>query len=370
MIAAKLAAAQAGLGHQVTMFTTDIPSQREQTAAALAGIPGIDQVTMIRTPPPNSLERITGRQAKSQLNPLVDQVDVVHLHSVWESILLAAASAARAHSKPYFVLLNGMLDPWSLAQKAFKKRLAMAIAHRRMLNGAAALHVGNADEQHLIAPLGLATKTVIIPNGVFLEEIADLPPSDAFHAAHPELEGQPYILFLSRLHYKKGLDYLAAAFAIVAKRQAAVRLVVAGPDGGEQAKFEQWIEEAGVADRVHIVGPLYGRDKLAALSGAMCFCLPSRQEGFSVAITEALGCGVPVVITEGCHFPQVAEVGAGIVTPPDPNQVAEALLTILSDVTLRKRMSAAGRDLVRRELNWPAIARKTIAMYEEALNSP
>jgi glycosyltransferase involved in cell wall biosynthesis len=169
------------------------------------------------------------------------------------------------------------------------------------------------------------------------------------------------ILSLSRLHYKKGLDYLCDAFALVTHRQA--HLVVAGPDGGERGEFERRVAGAGLADRVHIVGPLYGRDKSAAMVDADCFCLPSRQEGFSMAILESLAGGLPAIISDACHFPEVAEAGAGFITPLKPSQIAAAIDTLLGDSPLRASMAAAAVALVRARYTWQAIAPQTISAY-------
>lgn len=113
-----------------------------------------------------------------------------------------------------------------------------------------------------------------------------------------------------------------------------------------------------------MTGGLYGPAKIAALKQSACFCLPSRQEGFSVAITEALACGVPVAITDACHFPEVAEAGAGVVCSLDPMAVASALEQILEDPDRAKRMAAAGARLVRANYTWPRIALQTIAAYQ------
>ncbi len=173
------------------------------------------------------------------------------------------------------------------------------------------------------------------------------------------------MLFLSRLHYKKGLDILADAFRRVAPLFPDVDLVVAGPDGGAEDEFRGRIRQYGLEERVHMTGGLYGPAKIAALKRAACFCLPSRQEGFSVAITEALACGVPVAITDACHFPEVGEAGAGIVSPLDPMAVAAALERILEDPDRAARMGAAGAKLVRDNYTWPRIAVQTIAAYQD-----
>jgi glycosyltransferase involved in cell wall biosynthesis len=214
--------------------------------------------------------------------------------------------------------------------------------------------------------LRLTVPTVVLPNGVFLEELAPLPAPGTFRATHPELGAAPFVLFLARLHSKKGLDVLADAFVELGRWRADVRLVVAGPDDGAQVGFLRQVKGAGIAPRVHVVGPLYGRDKLSALVDAACFCLPSRQEGFSVAITEALACGIPVVISEACHFPEVADAQAGIVVPLEPATIARALETILADPALGGRMGQAGAALVRSRYTWDAIAAACLKAYQPA----
>ena len=258
-----------------------------------------------------------------------------------------------------------MLDPWSLSQKRWKKRLALALGWRTVLNRAAALHLLNEDESRLVAGLGLTAPVEIIPIGVPLEEIDQGRPG-AFAARHPALAGHPYVLFVSRLHFKKGLDYLADAFRLVADRHPDARLVVVGPDGGARADFEGRVKAAGLSGRVHVLGPVSTRDKWDALAGAACFCLPSRQEGFSMAILEALAARVPAVISEACHFPEVGEHGAGEVVPLDAAAVAAALDRALSDPDRRREMGAAGRRLVEERYTWARVAETSLDVYQRA----
>ena len=244
--------------------------------------------------------------------------------------------------------------------------MALAFRYRALLNEAAFLHALNRDERRLMAPLGLTTETVVIPNGVFLEELDPLPTRGAFRAKHPGLGEAPYVLFLSRLHFKKGLDVLAEAFAILAAQRSDVHLVVAGPDDGARQDFEHRIAAARLTARVHVVGPLYGPDKYAAFVDAACFCLPSRQEGFSVAITEALACGVPVVISDACHFPEGSEAGAGLITALDAPAVAGALGRLLDEPATAARQGAAGAALVRARYTWHAVAAECLREYRRA----
>ncbi|KAB2717229.1 glycosyltransferase [Brucella intermedia] len=358
-VVVRLAAAQAALGHEVTIVSYSDDEVSRRAVAATAAIPGFDRVRTLLLPMPDLRETLSGSAAAKAMEALLRATDFVHLHGVWETNLLRASMLCRRFSVPYCVCCCGMLDVWSMQQSAWKKKLAMRLGFRRMLDGAAFIHALNADEIELMRPLGLKAPPVIIPNGIFLNEV------EGGEADGGGLPRRPYVLFLSRLHYKKGLDILADAFRRVAPLFPDVDLVVAGPDGGAEDEFRERIRQYGLQERVHMTGGLYGPAKIAALKRAACFCLPSRQEGFSVAITEALACGVPVAITDACHFPEVGEAGAGIVSPLDPMAVAAALERILEDPDRAARMGAAGAKLVRDNYTWPHIAVQTIAAYQD-----
>jgi len=286
---------------------------------------------------------------------------------VWDPLFYTAAGVAKKLGKPYVVTPHGMLDPWALGQKRWKKKLALALGYRRVLNNAAFLHYLNLDELRLTQNLHLKPPGKIVPNGIFLEEFDLLPEKGVLRAEHPEFAQAKLVLFLSRLHYKKGLDFLADAFAIVSREFADAHLVVAGPDDGARAAFESQIARLGIASRVHLIGPVYGPKKLAVLRDADCFCLPSRQEGLSVAILEALACETPVVITPGCHFPEAKESGSGIITELNAAAIAEGIATMLRDPAAARRMGQNGRKLIVSRFTWPQAAQQLINGYREVL---
>jgi glycosyltransferase involved in cell wall biosynthesis len=364
-VAVRLAAAQAGLGHQVELVAYSERADVQRVEQQMARVPHRSDVAVYTVPDADRFERALAVRAGRLLRARCRGADFVHLHGVWDPILKRAATIARRTAVPYCFRPAGMLDPWSLSQKRWKKRLALALGYRAALRGAAFIHALNDDEKRLIQPLALGVRLVVLPNGVFLEEVQPLPAPGTFRAAHPELGNDPYVLFLSRLHYKKGLDLLAQAFALLVREVPRGRLVVAGPPDGAEQDFQARIAAAGLSGRVHLVGPLYGSEKLAAMVDAACFCLPSRQEGFSVAITEALACGLPVVISEACHFPEVAQAGAGAVVPLDPSAFAAALRLVLTDAARARAQGQAAAALVRSRYTWPRIASATLAAYEE-----
>lgn len=365
MVVMRLAAAQASLGHDVSVICYDVPEAADAIDRSYKDIPHIGRVAIRNLEPGGSPERVLGLGMGRKLRPMIAACDWVQLHGVWETMLRVASSVARGLGKPYVVMPHGMLDAWCMSQKRVKKQIAMLLAYRRMLEHAAYLHVLNRDEEASIQQLGLTAPTRVIPNGVYVEEIEPLPEPGGFREAHPDLGDAPYVLFLSRLHHKKGLDYLAEAFSIMARSDASVRLVVAGPDEGARDPFEQAVASADLTERVHLVGPIYGSAKYQALVDAACFCLPSRQEGFSIAITEALACGTPVVISEACHFPEVAEAEAGCVLPLDAQRFADAMLELIGQGEGHTEMGDNARRLVKQRYTWQKIAEQSIACYRD-----
>ncbi|GJQ29080.1 MAG: glycosyl transferase [Phycisphaerae bacterium] len=365
MVITRLAAAQAALGHNVTLYCYQTPPGDAESPTDDRRAQGrLHQARLVRG---GRLERVLPRGAMRDLSRVVSGYDVVHLHGVWYPICLAAARAAQAAGVPYVLAPHGMLDPWALSEKALKKKVFLALAYRAMVNRASLIHALSDYEAQSIGALGYRPPVATIPNGVFLDEIDPLPLPGAYFAAHPELRGEPFVVFLSRLHPVKGLDILVEAFAIVVRRVPGARLVVIGPDWGAEADLRARARTLGVADRVHLVGPAYGKEKFAAMVDAACFCLPSKHEAFSVAIVEALAAGCPVVISEQCHFPQVQSEGAGLCVVRTPEAVAEALTHLLAEPTARGMMGCAGRRLVEARYTWERVAELSIRHYEQVV---
>jgi glycosyltransferase involved in cell wall biosynthesis len=363
VVAVQLAAGQAALGHCVHVFGHEGPGEGAKIDAMLAKMPGSERIQFHRIPSTTRREALLGAALRAELETIAGETDLLHLHGVWEPELTAAARVAWKRRIPYVVTPHGMLDPYSLDQKRLKKMTMLRLWHRRLLNRAAALHLLNADERALIGPLGLTAPQEVIPNGVHLNEIDPLPEPGLFRARFPQLDDRPYFLFLSRLHHKKGLDLLIDAFKPFIDEGGTHDLVIAGPDGGVRQEVERQVAAYGLDRRVHLVGPQYGVDKYAALRDADAFVLTSRQEGFSIAITEALACGLPVLISENCHFPEVAQAAAGLVLPLERAEIVEGLHQLAADPPAAREMGARGRALVESYFTWPTICARMIAWY-------
>jgi glycosyltransferase involved in cell wall biosynthesis len=200
-VVTRLAAAQAKLGHAVTILGHDVPSSGNAFRDMVSSLPGFESVQVELIPACTRLQKFWPAQASHAAESLLARHDVLHVHNIWDSILRASCSAARRMNVPYFIQPNGMLDPWSLRQKKHKKRLAIALHYGRMINDAAGIFAGNEEERRLIQPLGFRPPITIVPlNGIFPEEVEPQPEAGAFFKRYPALRGRPFVLFLGRFH--------------------------------------------------------------------------------------------------------------------------------------------------------------------------
>lgn len=282
--------------------------------------------------------------------------DILHDNGIWMPHNHSLAKLAAHYNLPRMVSTRGMLEPWAMAHKRMKKRLAWLAYQKRDLNRAATLHATADSEAGAIVNLGLLPKVVVLPNGV------DIPTAAASHARAPD---QPRTaLFLSRIHPKKGLDRLIDAWN--AARPRGWRLRIAGPGApGYCDEVARRIARAGLERQVSLAGPLYGAAKTRAFISADAFLLPSYSENFGIVVAEALAHGVPVLTTTATPWQALESENCGWRVPPTSAAIATGLAEVVaaSDET-RKAMGLRGRALVKRQFAWRAIAKNMRASYE------
>jgi glycosyltransferase involved in cell wall biosynthesis len=263
--------------------------------------------------------------------------------------------------------MHGYLETWALARSRWKKRIVAKLFQDRDLREAACIHVNTESEMHSVRHYGLQNPVAIIPNGVSIDHRPT--PKDEFLKRHPALNGRRLCLFLSRLHEKKGLGHLVDAWAQVAPSLPDWHLVIAGPDDGYLDVLRGKMARLQLG-RVTITGPLYGTEKRAAQAASELFVLPSYSEGFSMAILEAMAAGLPVMITPGCHFPEVSQRGAGIEVEPTVAGTAEGLRRLCSQPPdVLSAMGKSGRRLVLDAYSWDTVAAKLAQVYEWVVGS-
>ena len=245
--------------------------------------------------------------------------DGVVAHGLWQYQTLGTWRALRGSGLPMFVMPHGMLDPWfrqAYPAKHTKKQLYWQLAESRVLRDAAAVMFTTQTESLLARGTFTPYQAVheVIGYGLDLDREAQAASAEDFLVLHPELRGKRLVLFLARLHPKKGCDLLVAAFSQVAERDPQLHLVMAGPDSdGLEARLIAQVRSLGLAERVTFTGMLRGAAKWGALRASEVFVLPSHQENFGVAVAEALAMGVPALVSNQVNiWREVVDGGAGM----------------------------------------------------------
>ena len=280
-----------------------------------------------------------------------EQPEVAHAAGLWMYPSVAQRTWSRRRGRPYLISPHGMLDDWALKNSAWKKKLAGCAFERRHLTGAACLHALCAAEADAIRAYGLTNPICVIPNGVDLPGDTSALPPPAWRA-----QGRRTLLFLGRLHPKKGLVPLLQAWAKA--RPSGWQLVIAGWDqGGHQAELERLAQQHALTREIIFAGPLHGADKAAAYAHADAFILPSFSEGLPMTVLEAWSHRLPVLMTDACNLPEGFSAGAASRITTDPAALADDLARFCarSDTEL-EAVGENGRALVARDFNWDRIA--------------
>jgi glycosyltransferase involved in cell wall biosynthesis len=297
----------------------------------------------------------------------VPAADVVHLHSLYLFHDLVTGLHCRRFGIPYIVRPHGTLDPYIHRRHRGRKLAVEFLFQNRVLERAAAIHYTTEEEMRLAAPHARNAKGFVVPIGLDLDFYAPRPP-EAFRARWREIGNRRIVLFLGRLHPKKGLDILAQAFADVARGRDDLHLVIAGPDDGARAPTEALLAKLGATGRVTFTGMLRGEEKLAAFGAADVFVLPSRSENFGIAVVEAMVCGLPVVVSDCVNiWREVVDAGAAVAVPCDPSALARALAGLLDDDPRRIEMGRKGAVFARERYDRRRVAAELEAAYRTVM---
>jgi poly(glycerol-phosphate) alpha-glucosyltransferase len=291
--------------------------------------------------------------------------DLVHQHGIWMYDQWAALQWQRWGGRCVVISPHGMLDPWALKNSSWKKVLAGRLFADPSLHRATCLHALCRSEVDAIRAYGLKNPVALIPNGVDLPEVASAPDP------HAEPNGRRTLLFLGRIHPKKGIRELLEAWnGAGGVWRNDWRLVVAGWDdrGCAETLKQQFQSSASGAAPVVFSGPVHGPEKDQLLRSADAFILPSFSEGLPVSVLEAWAYRLPVLMTGPCNLPEGFDVGAALRIEPTIESIRQGLreLAAMPDGDLRM-MGDRGRTLVEEKFAWPGIASQMKQVYEWCL---
>jgi glycosyltransferase involved in cell wall biosynthesis len=296
---------------------------------------------------------------------LVEQTDVLHGHGFYVGTNWLLGREARRQKKSLVYHVHGFFEPWILNRARWKKRLAHLLfedSNFRQVRLWRALTSKEADQIHR---QGLTGPIVVVPVGV-TPEAYDIPyrPGEPIETplAGSLTKSKPRVLFVSRLHPKKGTDMLLPAWAALGTLAREWELIIAGPDeGGYAATVDSTIKHLDLGDCVKRVGKVSHETKVKLLKSADLFVLPSYSEGFTSVILEAMAAALPVVATRECNFPELFRAGGGWECLATLDSLKAALLEALSTSEQERReRGALARQLLEREYTWPKIARRLL----------
>lgn len=350
------------IGHDVTLITTDttdVPSSWESNIGCCC-VNGPDL--------PLGFFSSSSLEVASRL---VADSEIVHFHGVWDRINHQLARIANRNNVPYVITLRGMLDDWTIGRGLWYKSLFLKVYGQAYLDNAACIQCTAAGELRQSKKWFQDTPATVIPNMMDLSEFQIPVTRDEADSAYGSLLDGPTLLFLSRIHEKKGLEHLITALRIVLDRFGPCNLVIAGQgDENYEQQLRALAKKEGVEEFIHWVGHVGGTLKYSLFNSADLFVLPSSQENFGFVLFESMACGTPVLVSDMIDTADdIEKCGGGLQVRQNPTHIADTAIKLLQDPEARKEMAARGRDWVLKHLDSRDLAVRIEEMYKNAIKN-
>jgi glycosyltransferase involved in cell wall biosynthesis len=353
----------AARGHEVTLLTLD-PADAPRNWDGAGGRPRV-----VRLNRAGALPRLS-RDSRALAAGLFRTVDVAHLHVVWDPVSVQLGRIAERAGLPYIASLHGMLDDWTLGQKALKKRVYLALIGRRFLERAAAVHCTAALERDESAKHFPRGRTVVIPLMFDMTDFMQLPGPEIARARFTTSlrTNAPSVLYVGRLHPIKRIEMLIDAAAELKQSGRDVQVLLAGTgEAGYEKDLRRRASERAVEERVAFLGFVSGREKVSLYQAADLFVLPSSHENFGFVMIEALACGTPAVATKAVSiWPELLQSGAVRIVEPTSSDLAATIAGMLDDRVALAAMKAKGRQWVIETLHADRVVEQYESLYREA----
>jgi len=279
------------------------------------------------------------------------EIDLIHLQHIWNPYIQIMAFWAQQKKIPYIITPRGMLEPWILARNPWKKKIALFLYQKKTIKRASYLHATSQMEAENIKKMGFNNPICIIPNGIDLNETKQI----------KTYYGTKKMVFLSRIHPKKGIELLLEAWQNC--NTEGWTLEIAG--NGEVAYSESLNQTAKHLENVRFVGPQYGEAKWNFLRSADVLVLPTHSENFGMAVAEALAVGVPVITTHGTPWEDLETYECGWWIQLSVSNLQRALLKAMQTPAHElELMGANGRKLIENKYDIKEVAKKIKELYQ------
>jgi len=340
------------LGHDVTVFTTNIDGEKTSNVP-LEKVVELDGVKVKYFSVPNLFRRWYWSPGMYKfLKKEINQFDFIHLHSIFLWPTFAAARLAKRWGKPWCVSPRGALNIDMLKRKSkLIKKIALNLYELKTLAGSSFLHATSAMEMEGIKSLGYQIPNIIVvPNGITIPKLNNEVPIN-----------NPYIIALGRISWKKGLDRLIKAMKFIPGYDL---LIIGNDDEGLTPKLVQIAKNNNVSPRVNFMGPIFGQKKNEFLKNAEILVLPSHNENFGNVVLESLACKRPVAVSRHVGLaPDIERANCGIIISDNPRIMGQAIAKILSDKEKLDQMGENGYKWLERDYSWDHVAAKMVSQY-------
>jgi glycosyltransferase involved in cell wall biosynthesis len=298
----------------------------------------------------------------------LSEFNVIHLHEVrtFQNIIVHRFAVKRRI--PFVLSAHGTLPV--IVQRKFAKQFYDFLFGKRLLYHARQHLAVSPEEENQYLEYGIEKEHIrMIYNGLDMDEYSQLPARGEFRKHLGIADNVKIILFLGRLHKRKGIDVLIRAYSKLSKNIGPSALIIAGPDDGSLKELHSLVMSQGLNDQVKFIGPLYGRDKLSAYVDADVQISPGIYEIFGLVPLEAIMCGTPVVVSDDCGLGQIINTAQAGYTVPYGNAdaLAQTMLHMLSNPEEARQKVEAGQRFIRKNMDWNKITDKLIDLYQECI---
>jgi glycosyltransferase involved in cell wall biosynthesis len=352
--------AMSNRGHEVVLATTDATDAARGLSSEGA------RPAVVELPSGRGALKRWGTADLAMVREVLRGADAAHIHAIWAPTNPQFARACERAGVPYVVTAHGMLDDWSMAQKAMKKRVFLALSGNRMLREASSTHFTASEEMRQSRPRLPRDTAVSIPLLFDAGEYETLPGERAARAKFGlEDESRPIVLFLSRLTPGKRADLVISAARVLRDKGVDALTVIAGSgDASEEDRLRRLAESEGLRDRVRFVGAVFDAEKVSLYECASVFVLPSDHENFCFALVEAMAAGAPAVTVRTIAiWEELVESGGAVVAPPEAGAIAEAVASILTTGGRSRMMGERARRYILDEMSETRVAPRYEQMY-------
>ncbi len=306
---------------------------------------------------------------KKLIADAIAQADVVHAHGLWTPLARRVTRMSRQAGVPYVISLRGMLDDWCMDQRRAKKLFYLKTGGSKMLNSAALIHSTAEGELAQSKKWFPGTQGVVIPNLLNLDPYENMPGEQIAREKFPMFDtGDPVLLYLSRLHYKKGVEHLIRAVRMLRDQGNPHRLLIAGDgDKAYEASLKALTKELGLEDDVAFLGLVVGDEKVSLYQAADLFVLPTSQENFGFVLYESLAAGTTLVTTKGVDtWPELQDQAQATICEQKDRSIADTIAGLTSDPESLEARGQAGRAWIFDQMHPDRIIEQFEVFYQTA----